>query len=151
MSWSAPHRKALKFPFLYHSRMYHCPFSWNIQGLFIFLEHVNFGKGKSAVELLEILGWDVECWDFRVKCGVLVTPVMPDSLWLHRWVACQAPLSMGVYRQEYWSGLLFPSPRVLRDPGIKPGSPVLQTDSLPSEPPGKVLGWWLPNFSVFKE
>ena len=55
-------------------------------------------------------------------------------------VACQAPLSMGVSRQEYWSGLLFPSPRVLRDPGIKPGSPVLQTDSLPSEPPGKVLG-----------
>jgi len=40
-------------------------------------------------------------------------------------------------RQEYWSGLPFPSPGDLPDPGIKPGSPALQADSLPSEPPGK--------------
>ena len=40
-------------------------------------------------------------------------------------------------RQEYWSGLPFPSPEVLPDPGIKPGSAALQVDSLPSEPPGK--------------
>ena len=40
-------------------------------------------------------------------------------------------------RQEYWSGLLFPSPRDLPDPGIEPGSPALQADSLPSEPSGK--------------
>jgi len=39
--------------------------------------------------------------------------------------------------QEYWSGLLFPSPGYLLDPGIEPGSPVFQVDSLPSEPPGK--------------
>ena len=39
-------------------------------------------------------------------------------------------------RQEYWSGLPFPSPRALPDPGIEPGSPPLQADSLPSEPPG---------------
>ena len=48
-------------------------------------------------------------------------------------VACQAPLSMGFSRQEYGSGLLFPSPGDLPDPGIKPGSPALQTDSLPRE------------------
>ena len=42
-------------------------------------------------------------------------------------LACQAPLSMGFSRQEYWSGLPFPSPGDLPDPGIKPGSPVLQT------------------------
>ena len=47
--------------------------------------------------------------------------------------ACQAPLSMGFPRQEYWSGLPFPSPGDLPDPGIKPGSPALQVDSLPSE------------------
>ena len=41
----------------------------------------------------------------------------------------QAPLSMGFLRQEYWSGLLFPSP------GIKPGSPAMQADSLLTEPP----------------
>ena len=52
-------------------------------------------------------------------------------------VAHQAPLSMGFPRQEYWSGLPFPSPGDLPDPGIKPGSPTLQADSLPSEPPGK--------------
>ena len=41
----------------------------------------------------------------------------------------QVPLSMGYLRQEYWSGLPFPSPRDLSDPGIKPGSPTLQADS----------------------
>ena len=39
-------------------------------------------------------------------------------------------------RQEYWSGLLFPSPGGLPDPGIEPQCPALQADSLPSEPPG---------------
>ena len=54
-------------------------------------------------------------------------------------VAHRAPLSMGFSRQEYWSGLPCPSPGDLPDPGIKPGSPTLQMDSLPSEPPGKPL------------
>ena len=49
-------------------------------------------------------------------------------------VACQAPLSMAFFRQEYWSGLPFPSPGDLPDPGIEPGPPALQADSLPSEP-----------------
>ena len=52
-------------------------------------------------------------------------------------VSYHAPLSMGFSRQEYWSGLPFPSPGDLPDPGIKPWSPALQTDALPSEPPGK--------------
>ena len=52
-------------------------------------------------------------------------------------VAYQAPLSMGFSRQECWSGLPFPSPGDLPDPGIEPGSHVLQADALPSEPPGK--------------
>jgi len=55
-------------------------------------------------------------------------------------VACQAPLSMGISRQEYWSGLPFPSPGDLPDLGIKPGSPPLQADSLPAELQGKPLG-----------
>ena len=62
------------------------------------------------------------------SCLTLVTP------WT---VAYLAPLSMGFSRQEYWSGLPFPSPGDLPDPGIEPGSPALQTDALPSEPPGK--------------
>ena len=52
-------------------------------------------------------------------------------------VAYQASLSMGFSRQEYQSGLPFPSPGDLPDPGIEPRSPALQADTLPSEPPGK--------------
>ena len=53
-----------------------------------------------------------------------------------RWtVAHQAPPSMGFSRQEHWSGLPFPSPGDLPDPGIKPRSPSLHADTLTSEPP----------------
>ena len=52
-------------------------------------------------------------------------------------VAYQAPLSMGFSRQKYWSGLPFPSPGDLPDPGIEPGFPTLEADALTSEPPGK--------------
>ena len=54
-------------------------------------------------------------------------------------VALQASLSMGFSRQEYQSALPFPSPGDLPDPGIKPRSPTLQADFLPSEPPGKMM------------
>ena len=56
---------------------------------------------------------------------------------------------MEVPRQEYWSGLQFPSPGDLPDSGNKPGSPALEADALPSEPPGKLslaselLGVWI--------
>ena len=62
------------------------------------------------------------------SCPTLVTP------WT---VACQAPLSMGFSRQEYWSGLPFPSPGDLPNPGIEPGSPALQADSFPTELQGR--------------
>ena len=55
-------------------------------------------------------------------------------------VAYQAPLSMGFSRQEYWSGVSgvpFPSPGDLPDPGSEPGSPAFQADAVTSEPPGK--------------
>ena len=54
--------------------------------------------------------------------------------------AYQAPLSMGFSRQGNWSGLPFPSPGDLPNPGIEPGSPALQADALPSESPGKPPG-----------
>ena len=58
--------------------------------------------------------------------------------WRVPWtLACQAPLSVGFSRQESWSGLPCPSPGDLPDPGIKPGFPSLQGDSLSSESPGK--------------
>ena len=52
-------------------------------------------------------------------------------------VAYQAPPSMGFSRQEYWSGLPFPSLGDLPNPGIELRSPALSADALPSEPPGK--------------
>ena len=52
-------------------------------------------------------------------------------------IACQAPLSMKFSSQEYGSGLPCSPPGDLPDPGIEPAFPALQSDSLPSEPPGK--------------
>ena len=52
-------------------------------------------------------------------------------------VAYQVPPSMGFSRQDYWSRLPFPSPEDLPNPGMEPGSPVLQEDSLPTKPSGK--------------
>ena len=49
-------------------------------------------------------------------------------------VAWQVPLSTGFSRQEYWSGLPFPSPEDIPDPEIEPECPALQADSLPTEP-----------------
>ena len=54
-------------------------------------------------------------------------------------VACQAPLSMGFPRQEYWNGLPFPSPGNLPDPGIETVSPALTGRLFTAEPPGKPI------------
>ena len=67
-----------------------------------------------------------------------------------RTIACQAPLSLGFSKQEYWSGLPFPSPGELPDPGIEPRSPALQEDSLLSEPLGKYLNRELNDDQEFK-
>ena len=75
------------------------------------------------------------CLDSKVSQVNLLSRV---RLFSTPWtVAYQAPPSMGFSRQEYWSGVPFPSPEDLSKPGIEPKSPTLQADSLPSEPPGK--------------
>ena len=76
-------------------------------------------------------------YDFmHVKVKVKTLSRVP--LFVTPWtVAYQAPLSMGFSRQEYWSGLPFPSPGDLPDPGIEPRSPAFQADALTTEPPGK--------------
>ena len=66
--------------------------------------------------------------DSPKTCPTLATP------WT---VACQAPLSLGFSKQEYWSGLPCPPPGNLPDPGIEPRSPALQEDSLLTELSGK--------------
>ena len=85
--------------------------------------------------------------------------VLLSRVWLFvaPWTAAhQAPLSRGFSRQEYWSGLPYPSPGNLPDPGIKPESPALQVDSLPLAPPGKpssqdILQRWSSHSDLFIE
>ena len=74
---------------------------------------------KPASSLLQLLG---------SPDGGLVAKLCPTfaAPWV---VTCQASLSMGFLRQEYWSGLPFTSPGDLPDPGIEPESPALQVDS----------------------
>ena len=76
-----------------------------------------------------------------VNLKVKVKSLRRVQLFATPWtVACQAPPSMGLSRQEYWSGLPFPSPRDLPNVEIQPRSPALQTDSLPFELPGNPKG-----------
>ena len=73
-------------------------------------------------------------FDLSDSCLILSTP---------RAVAHQAPMSIGFPRQEYLSGLPFPSPGDLLDPGIESGFPALQTNALPSEPPGLEIAFFI--------
>ena len=83
-------------------------------------------------------------FDGQIYLKVKAKSLSHIQLFVIPWaVACRAPLSMGFSRQEHWSGLPFPSPGDLPEPGIEPRSPALQADSLPLEPPGK------PHFSDF--
>ena len=72
--------------------------------------------------------------NYHVKVKLLSRIQLFATTWT---VAHQGPLSMGFSRQEYWSGLPFPSPGDLPDPGIEHGSPALEADALTSEPPEK--------------
>ena len=71
-----------------------------------------------------------------MRCVYVSRSVLSDSA-TPRTVAHKAPLSMGFSRQEYWSGLPFPSPGDLPYPGIEPRSPTLWPNALTSEPPGR--------------
>ena len=77
-------------------------------------------------------------WHWVLEMKVKVKSLSRVQLFSTPWtVGHQAPPSMGFPRQEYWSGLPFPSPGDLPDPGIEPRSPTLQADALTYEPPGK--------------
>ena len=93
-------------------------------------------KGKGSLQDMKT--------GYGVKSEVKVTLLSRVPFFATPWtVAYQASLSMGFSRQEYWNGLPFPSPGSLPNPGIEPGSPELQTDTLLSEPQGSpVYGVW---------
>ena len=97
---------------------------------------LNWKKMYTLIYLV-VNGTEPRCCDYTLACFVLKVKVKVKSLFATPWtVAYQASLSMGFSRQEYWSGWPFPSPGDLPNPGIEPGSPSLQADALPSEPPG---------------
>ena len=99
---------------------------WNLHSLHL----TNSEAGLSRFSDLPKFIW-VSTWKVKVKSLSRV------QLFATPWtVAHQAPLSMGFSRQEYWSGLPFPSPGGLPDPGIEPRSPALEADALTSETPG---------------
>ena len=92
------------------------------------------GERERKKDLIVFLFLSLQIYTVKVKVKSLSRVRLFVTAWT---VAYQAPLSMEFSRQECWSGLPFPSPGNLPDPGIKPGSPALQADTLPSEPPGK--------------
>ena len=77
-----------------------------------------------------LISWWCGCLSVAKLCLTLCDP------WT---VARQAPLSMGFPRQEYWSGLPFPSSGDLPEPGIEPVSPALADGFFITEPPGKPI------------
>ena len=91
-------------------------------------------KGKNRTVWLGNKYWDLQLWVSEwVK--LLSCVLFFATSWT---LTYQAPLTMQFSRQGYWSGLPFPSPGDLPNPGIEPVCPALQADALPSEPPGQV-------------
>ena len=103
--------------------------------------HEDMLTSKSYVTRISCNIWDIWCFLERahIKSGGGLVAKSCSTLAKPWQESCQAPLSMGFSRQEYWSGLPFPSPGGLPDPGIEPRYPVLQADSLPTELQGKLL------------
>ena len=151
-------------PCALEKKVYSCAFGWNVLkisrrsissnvsfktcvSLLIFcFDDLSIGvsgvlKSPTIIELLLIspfMSVFVLCTEVLLCCKVKVKSLSCVRLFATPWtVAYQASPSMGFSRQEYWSGVPLPSPGGLPDPGIKPRSPVLQADTLPSEPPGK--------------
>ena len=95
------------------------------------------------LQMIDSISFVFNKW-LEMVCRAVLSPI-----WLlDPRAARQAPLSLGFPRQEYWSGLPFPSPGDLPHPGIKPVSPALQVDFLPCEPPGKPINCLLKNNSL---
>ena len=99
-----------------------------------------FDQGSKSTQMM------LETTEQRVKnaggpqCRCVPAKSLQSCLFATLWtVACQPPLSIGFSRQEYWSGLPCPPLGDLLNPGIEPRSSELQVDSLPSEPPGKLI------------
>ena len=119
-------------------------FRWWVQKQFMFLFSLSIIQNFSSNFLLITFPCQVSC------CCYWVTKSCPTLLWPPWTIARQVPLSMGFSRQEYWSGLPYPSPRVLPQLRIKSASPTRHADSLPLSHPGSpsVLNLLLKNLNI---
>ena len=104
-------------------------------------------KGKLYAPLVRMKPlWKTAC------CAVLSHSVVSDCLRPHGMQPTRLLCPWRFSRQEHWSGLPFPPPGDLSNPGTEPRSPELPADSLPSEPPGKpIFIWWLLIFHLYYE
>ena len=132
-----------------------CPFVWNYLYLDTFMVHSTHSI-SSQLKYHQIKRLFLTFLYKTSNPLELFVPLTYKTLFFFKWsevkllsrvwllvtpwtVAHQASPSMGFSRQEYWSGLPFPSPGDLPNPGIEPRSPALQADALTSEPPGKAI------------
>ena len=107
----------------------------NIVYAYMYMQCKYKNTARREKEQIRDISYLLTCEKWKVK----VKPLSRVWLFTTPWtVAYQALWSMGFSRQEYWSGLPFPSPGDLPKPRIEPRSPALQTDALPSEPLGEV-------------
>ena len=127
----------LMTPFNHHILYHPCPQSFPALGFFpmswLFASGCQSSGASASTSLLPMnaQGW----FPLKVKVKSLSHVRLFATLWT---VAHQVPPSVGFSRQDYWSGLQFPSPGDLSNPGIEPRSPTLQADTLTSEPPEKL-------------
>ena len=97
-------------------------------------------QGSQKKKPLSLLYIESTSPNIKIYGHCEVLPVAQLSDFVTPWIVVyQASPFMEFSRQEYWSGLPFPSPGDHPDPGIEPGSPTLQADALPSKPPGKFI------------
>ena len=96
------------------------------------MERLSGWKEKSTALIISIQH-DHECIRSQEICVRVIITLLSHS------VMSDSDMSMRFSRQEYWSGLPFPSPGYLSNPGIEPRSPAFQVDSSPSEPAGKLI------------
>ena len=118
------------------------PWTWTSQGKNTGMGSHSLSKGSSQprdqTQVSYIAGLVFTIWATRKFMHVCAKSLQSCLTLLDAMsVACQAPLSKGFFRQEYWSGLPSPFPGDLPNPGMEPVSLALQLNSLPSEPPGK--------------
>ena len=116
-----------------------------LQELVIYREAWRAAVHRVAKSWTRLSSWTD--WSLEVVL-VVFDQSCPTLLWPPWTVACQDPLSKGFPRQEYWSGLPFPSPEELPNPGIEPVSPVLAGGFFTTEPPE--LGYYDRNIKAWE-